>query len=92
MSFVVSNTITYMNTQSNWVATPPGWPMSINYCIDVDNNSLTNNDVLAYNTSNGKWVNKALSSLNTTNYSNADGGYYYETYTGIAGKVDGGTV
>jgi len=90
MSFIVSGTVTYLNTASNWQAFPPGWPMSMNYCIDVDEITLTNNDVLSYDPAVAKWKNKSLTSLGTTYYNNADGGYYYETYSGVQGTVDGG--
>jgi hypothetical protein len=90
---VTTQTIDFLNDQINWFSfSSTTDPMSINYCIDVDNDNLTDNDVLSYNPSNAKWQNKALSALKVTSYSNADGGYYYETYVGIAGKVDGGTV
>lgn len=82
--------IPYFNTQSNWQASPPGWPMSLNYCVDVDEINLVNNDVLSYDTSIGKWKNKTLTTLGTSYYNNADGGYYYEDYSGVQGKVDGG--
>ncbi len=91
-AYFPSAVINYFNNQSNWILQTPEWPLSLNYCIDVDEINLQNNDVLNYDTNTGKWRNKSLTALGTSFYNNADGGYYYETYAGIQAQLDGGTV
>ena len=90
--YFASAVVNFFNNQANWILQQPSWPLSLNYCIDVDEITLTNNDFLSYDPNTAKWKNKSLTNLGTSYYNNADGGYYYETYTGIQGKVDGGGV
>jgi len=91
------NTAVNINTLNNpyyWSAEWAGvyHTCSLNYPIDVFYTSnRQNNDILNYDPSVPTWKNNQLSTI-TSNYSNADGGYYYETYSGIAGKVDGGVI